>query len=86
MADPTNQFNKPALFIPLTGFTMDCGNCQCRHFAVKVLPQLGRGKIVGLQCIKCEKVFRVDSQAWIEGDGKINDNPLKLPAGVNPNV
>jgi len=90
MANPQlqkpQQVSKPSLIIQKFALTLDCGNCGSRHFAIKVLPQNGRGKIVGLQCIKCEKIFRVDSQAWIEGAGVANLNPSKLITGVKPNV
>lgn len=70
--------NKPSLIIPRVALTLDCGDCGSRHFAIKVLPQHGRAKLVGLQCIKCKKIRRVDNNAWIEGTGVQNLNPPKL--------
>ena len=77
--------NKPSLIIPRMAFTLDCGNCGNRHYAIKVLAQHGRGKIVGLQCVKCKNILRVDKNAWIEGTGEQNLNPPKLITGAKPN-
>jgi len=79
-----SQLNKPSLVIPVGLLTLDCGNCGGRHYAIKILPQRARGKIVGIQCVGCKKIHRVDSGAWIEGTGVQNLNPPKLITGVKP--
>ncbi len=76
---------KPALIIPRMALTLDCGNCGSRHFAIRVLPQSGRGKIVGIQCTECKNIFRIDSNAWIEGTGEQNLNPPKVQTGEKTN-
>ena len=85
MAEQISKISKPSLIITKLALTLDCGNCGCRHYAVKVLTQDNRGKIVGLQCVKCKNILRVDSNAWIEGEGVQNLNPPKLITGVKPN-
>jgi len=87
MGDRIKKLSKPNLIIPKLALTLDCGNCGGRHYAVKVLPQDNRGKIIGLQCVKCENILRVDNRGWIEGEGVQNLNPVKLiTPGVPTNV
>lgn len=85
MSVSNNRISKPSLIIQKLALTLDCANCGGRHYAVKVLTQNDRGKIVGLQCVKCKNILRVDNHAWIEGEGVQNLNPPKLLTGVPVN-
>ena len=86
MAPQKDKINKPNLIIAKLSLTLDCGKCGGRHYAVKVLTQGNRGKIIGLQCVKCENILRIDNRGWIEGEGVQNLNPPKLITGVPTNV
>ena len=49
---------------------LECGQCQNRAFNAYVEPRESDARVVGLICVECKNVFRLDLGAFLDGNGR----------------
>ncbi len=49
-----------------------CASCAGMNFKAHVRPKHQAARLTVLECLRCKKIFKVDDDAFLEGDGKID--------------
>lgn len=73
----------PLIILPSNGdLYLRCGKCGKQEFKVHVRPHHQAARVRVIECARCKKIFKVDDESYLEGDGKIDSDEINKKALV----